>query len=113
MKMVVRRTAYFAISNLDFQKFNLKRGDTEGLVNYALSLKNVILAVLITEKEDCVRISFRSRGNFSVNNLAKAYFKGGGHKNAAGGNSHLTLKETVEKFKQLVKENKKKLLNTS
>lgn len=105
------RTAYFAISKADFQKFKLKKGDTEGLVNYALSLKNIILAALITEKEDHVRISFRSRKNFSVNNLAKAYFEGGGHKNAAGGNSRLTLKKTVEKFEHLVKENEKALLN--
>ncbi len=99
------KTAYFAISAADLKKFDLKTGDTEGIVNYALSLKNIVLAALIMEKEDRIKISFRSIGEFPVHTLAKAHFGGGGHKNAAGGNSDLTFEATVKKFEYLVKQN--------
>ena len=85
------KTAYFVIPRKDFATFNLEAGDTEGLVNYALRLKGISYAVLLTQHIDTVRLSFRSTGNFAVNELAKKYFNGGGHKNAAGGISSLSL----------------------
>lgn len=99
------KTAYITIKASDAKQFNLNMGDTEGLVNYALSVKGVILAALLKEKQDGIYISFRSVGDFPVNTLAKEYFEGGGHKNAAGGISHLSLEETVAKFEELVKTN--------
>ncbi len=95
-------TAYFAISKRDLQKFNCKTGYTEGLVNYALSLKGVVFACLITEREDGVKLSLRSKGDFPTNQFAKENFNGGGHKNASGGSSDSKLDETVENFVNLL-----------
>ena len=91
-------TAYFGISKKDLLKFNCKTGYTEGLVNYALSLKDVVFACLITEHDDGVKLSLRSKGDFPVNLFAKDNFEGGGHQNAAGGSSTLSLEETINKF---------------
>ena len=97
------RTAYFSIKVSDAKRFNLNSGDTEGLVNYALSIKDVTFAALIKEKQDGIYISLRSIGDIPVNTFAKKYFEGGGHKNAAGGISHLPLEETIIKFEELIK----------
>jgi len=97
------KTAYITIKAPDAKKFNLNIGDTEGLVNYALSIKGIRLAALFKEKQDGIHISLRSVGDFHVNTLAKEYFEGGGHKNAAGGKSNLSLEETIAKFEELVK----------
>ena len=99
------RVAYFVIKESDFDKFNLKQGDTEGLVNYALSIKGIVMAAIIIQKENEIKMSFRSIGEFAVNKFAEEYFSGGGHKNAAGGMSELSLQETVEKFKSLIDQN--------
>ena len=96
-------TAYIAISSEDLRSFNSKTGDTEGLVNYALSLEGVVLGILISEKEDGVRLSLRSKGDFSVNEFAKKFFNGGGHKNAAGGTSDLSFEDTVKKLNKILK----------
>ncbi len=88
-------TAYFAISAEDLTKFSSRTGDTEGLVNYALSVEGITMAAIIIEREDAVKLSFRSIGDFPVNELAAKHFEGGGHKNAAGGISHVGIKETV------------------
>ncbi|MBW3469349.1 DHH family phosphoesterase [Arthrospiribacter ruber] len=106
-----QQTAYFAISKKDLRKYNSKTGDTEGLVNYALSLDGIKVAALFTEREDGVKISFRSTEEIAVNKFASEFFDGGGHKNAAGGKSPLSLKETTEKFEKLIKENQKTLFN--
>jgi phosphoesterase RecJ-like protein len=103
------RTAYFWISEQDLKKFNSKTGDTEGLVNYALSLKGVVFSAVIIERPEAVRLSLRSKGAFSVNDFAREHFSGGGHPNAAGGKSDLTLEETVEKFERIVKTYEKQL----
>lgn len=102
-------TAYFAISREDLNRFNSRTGDTEGLVNYALSIAGIKFAALITEREDAVKMSFRSIGDFSVNEFAAQHFSGGGHKNAAGGKSDDTLEKTVEKFEGLLQEYKDQL----
>ena len=95
-------TALFAISNEDLSKFNSKTGDTEGLVNYALSIKGVVLAALIIDRGEIIKISFRSIGDFPANELAQSHFSGGGHKNAAGGRSLDSLEETVKQFKEIL-----------
>lgn len=94
------RTAYITLSQDELNKFNFKKGDTEGFVNYALSLENIIVAAIFIEdyKENMIKISLRSKGDFSVNELSRLHFNGGGHTNAAGGRSDLSLKETVDKF---------------
>ncbi|WP_200975420.1 bifunctional oligoribonuclease/PAP phosphatase NrnA [Echinicola sp. 20G] len=104
-------TAYFWISKRDLKKYDSRTGDTEGLVNYALSLDGIKIAALFTERKDGVKISFRSVEDIAVNKFAAKYFNGGGHKNAAGGKSDLPLKETIEKFEKLIKENQERLLN--
>jgi phosphoesterase RecJ-like protein len=105
------KTAYFAISKKDLKKYHSQTGDTEGLVNYALSLDGIKIAALFTEREDGIKISFRSTEEIAINKFANDYFDGGGHKNAAGGKSELSLKETTAKFEQLIKENQKTLFN--
>lgn len=94
------RTAYMTLSQEELFKYDYKKGDTEGVVNYALSLNNIILAAIFIEdkQEGIIKISLRSKGSFSVNEFSRAHFGGGGHTNAAGGKSHLSLEDTVAKF---------------
>jgi phosphoesterase RecJ-like protein len=94
------KTAYITLSQEELNNFNFKKGDTEGFVNYGLSLENVIFAAIFIEhkQEGIIKISFRSKGSFSVNEFARSHFNGGGHTNAAGGKSDLTMSDTVEKF---------------
>lgn len=111
-RLIVREdlhTAYFAISKKDLKKYQSQTGDTEGLVNYALSLDGIKLAALFSEREDGIKISFRSSSEVAVNKFAAKYFNGGGHKNASGGKSTLGLKETVEHFEALVEANQEEL----
>ncbi|WP_462247239.1 DHH family phosphoesterase [Ekhidna sp.] len=96
------RVAYFVIEENDFNNFRLKQGDTEGLVNYALSIKGIVVAAIIIEREKEIKLSFRSIGDFAVNKFAEEHFSGGGHKNASGGMSELNLEETEKKFKELI-----------
>lgn len=98
------KTAYFKISKKDLKKFDSQTGDTEGLVNYALSLDGIHIAALFTEREDGIKISFRSTDDVAVNKFAAEYFDGGGHKNASGGKSQLSLDETTEKFEKLIRQ---------
>ena len=102
-------TAYFAISKKDLKKYQSRTGDTEGLVNYALSLDGIKLAALFSEREDGIKISFRSSSDVAVNKFAAKYFDGGGHKNASGGKSSLSLKETVELFENLVRDHQEEI----
>ncbi len=93
-------TAYITLSQSELSEHNFKKGDTEGFVNYALSMIGVVFAAIFIENksEKIVKISLRSKGRFSVNEFSRNHFNGGGHTNAAGGRSHLSLTETVEKF---------------
>lgn len=112
-KMVVLRelgVAFMAISDNELNRFDSRTGDTEGLVNYALSLQGIVMAAVIIERPDAVKMSFRSKGEFSVNQFARAHFEGGGHRNAAGGRSSLSLSATVEKFVNLLQQYKTELL---
>lgn len=97
------KTAYIALSEKDLKEYSYKEGDLEGLVNYALSIKGVLVAALFSERGGKIRISFRSISEFPVNELSRDHFEGGGHLNAAGGVSHLNLYETLEKFKSVLK----------
>ncbi len=112
-KMVVLNefcTAYISLTKEDLDRFSFQPGDTEGVVNYALSIKNISFAVLFTEKKDCIRISFRSKSDFSVNDFARQHYSGGGHRNAAGGDSYLSMEETLKVFEGLLPIYKDKLV---
>lgn len=98
-------TALMAIPQADLIKFNVRTGDTEGLVNYALSIKGIKLAAVIIDRGEERKSSFRSKGNFDVNTFARTYFNGGGHFNASGGFNKEPLDEVVQKFKTAMKEN--------
>jgi len=95
--------AYIYLTADDLERFKYRRGDTEGLVNYALSLKGVHVAGFFYERDGYVKISLRSKGEVDVNLVASAYFNGGGHKNAAGGRSDESLSSTIEKFEKIAK----------
>ena len=103
------KTAYFAITADELKAYNSKTGDTEGLVNYALSIEGIVFAALIIDRTQAVKMSFRSVGDFSANEFARAHFNGGGHKNAAGGISMDTLEATVQKFESLLPQYKDQL----
>lgn len=94
--------AYICLTRDDMERFHFKTGDSEGFVNLPLSIHDIHITALFSEKKDHVRISLRSRGNFAVNDMCAKHFDGGGHKNAAGGESKLSLKETIEKFEKLL-----------
>jgi phosphoesterase RecJ-like protein len=96
------KTAYIALSREELNRYNYKTGDTEGLVNYALGVEGIRFAALFTERENKIRISFRSTGNFSVNAFARKHFVGGGHRNAAGGDSFDNLETTLANFEALL-----------
>lgn len=98
------RTSYIYVTKEDHETFDIKKGDTEGLVNYNLSLEGVVFGVLFIENEEMVKISFRSKGSFPANEFAKRFFQGGGHLNAAGGRSFLSLERTIKKFKKHLNE---------
>lgn len=94
------------------KKYNFVPGDSEGFVNYPLSIKGIHFSTLFTEKEDHVKASFRSKGEFSVNEFSSAHFNGGGHKNAAGGEVKLSMDETIKFYKMLLPEYQDKLVKT-
>ncbi|MEM1322222.1 MAG: bifunctional oligoribonuclease/PAP phosphatase NrnA, partial [Bacteroidota bacterium] len=90
----------------DYERFDIQRGDTEGIVNFLLKMREVKVAAFITEQPTIVKISLRSKGEISVQEIARKHFKGGGHKNAAGGSSYKSLRSTVQKFKEVLAEYK-------
>lgn len=95
-------TAYIWLSKDDLDHFSYQQGDTEGVVNYALSIQNVAVAALFTERDDRIRVSLRSKGEFSVNDFARAHCNGGGHRNAAGGDIFLSMPETLAWFESIL-----------
>ena len=95
-------TAFISLSKTELEMFNNKTGDTEGFVNYALSIKGIKLAAFFSERDGMIKISFRSKGDFSVKDFSAKYFHGGGHKNASGGRSDASLDETIKKFLSLL-----------
>jgi phosphoesterase RecJ-like protein len=94
--------AYMMITQAEIKKYNLQSGDSEGLVNYPFKIEGVKVSVYFSEEPDRIKISFRSRGEIDVNVFARTYFEGGGHRNAAGGISKLTLAATEKKFLEAI-----------
>lgn len=92
------RFAYITLTDAELKQFHSKTGDTEGMVNYALAVEGVVMAAILIDRVDEIRLSFRSVSDFSVRDLASAHFEGGGHRNAAGGRSKLSLAETEQKL---------------
>jgi phosphoesterase RecJ-like protein len=99
-----KNTTFSFLTAQELQKFNCKKGDTEGFVNIGLSMKNIKFTAYFAENHDdnLIKISFRSKGNFDVNEFSKKHFEGGGHKNAAGGKSYLSMQDTLKKFEEIV-----------
>jgi len=103
-------TALMAIPKRDLIKYEIQTGDTEGLVNYLLTIEGIKLAALLIDRTEERKWSFRSKGDFDVNELARNYFEGGGHKNAAGGRSADTLEDNVKRFKEVIKQYENQLV---
>jgi bifunctional oligoribonuclease and PAP phosphatase NrnA len=96
-------TSLITLTKEELKKFNIRTGDTEGLVNYGLNINGIKFTALIIDRSVIVKMSFRSKGNFDVNKFAVKHFSGGGHINAAGGSSNDTLEKTVLRFKEALK----------
>ncbi len=102
-------TAAMYISLEDQKTFNFVTGDNEGFVNMPLSIKGVVFSALFTEKEKYIKVSFRSKGEFAVNEICEKYFNGGGHRNASGGELYASMQETLAKFESLLPEFEEKI----
>ncbi|MBP8157454.1 MAG: bifunctional oligoribonuclease/PAP phosphatase NrnA, partial [Flavobacterium sp.] len=98
------KTSYITLSQKELDEFYYEKGDTEGVVNYGLTIKGIHFAAIFIEhrEENIIKISFRSQGSFDVNQFARDHFNGGGHINAAGGKSHESMRETIKKFENLI-----------
>lgn len=98
------QTAYTTLTQDELNSFDYIKGDTEGIVNYGLSIKGIVFTAIFIENtaEKIIKISFRSQGDFDVNQFARDHFNGGGHRNAAGGKSEVSMEETIRKFENLV-----------
>lgn len=94
--------AIVALSDAELSRFNYKKGDTEGIVNMALAIEGVRMAIFLSEKDGKIKMSFRSKGEIPANEVASTYFSGGGHKNAAGGISELSMADTINKLKSVL-----------
>lgn len=103
-------TALISIPKKDLLRYQIRTGDTEGLVNFPLSIKGIKLAALVIDRDEERKWSFRSKGDFNTNAFAKQYFEGGGHYNASGGRSSQSLEETAERFRTVLKENADQLI---
>lgn len=104
------KTGIIFLNKHDFQVYEIQRGDSEGIVNYLLKLKNVHMAIFIRQQPTIIKISFRSKGDFSVEEIAKNYFNGGGHRNAAGGYSKSSLSATMDLIKSILPQFKEQLI---
>lgn len=114
-KMVILqeyKTGYISLTKEELDQFNFQPGDTEGLVNYPLMVKGIVFCVFFMEKDDVVKVSLRSKGNFPVNEFSRQHYNGGGHNNAAGGKTNLNIHDAVEQFKLLLPDYKEQLLKS-
>ena len=98
------KVAFMSLTEAEMRRFGFQQGDSEGFVNYPLTIKKVRMSALFTEHTHFIRISLRSRGDVDVNKFARKYFDGGGHKNAAGGKSFVSMDETIAHFRRSVEE---------
>jgi phosphoesterase RecJ-like protein len=113
-KMVILpefKTAYITLTDNELKMFDFVPGDTEGFVNLPLSISGIVFSALFIEKEKYVKASFRSKGSFPVNSFSSAHFSGGGHVNAAGGESKQSLEKVIEDFTQLLPQYQHLLIN--
>ena len=106
-------SAIISITNEELKRFEFKKGDTEGFVNYALAIEGIKFAIFIAEKDGMVKLSLRSKGNFKVNGIANKYFSGGGHMNASGGMSEMSVNKTIKKVEKIIIEYKSELNKTN
>jgi phosphoesterase RecJ-like protein len=104
------RTAFIVLTQEELKLLHYQKGDTEGLVNFCITMKNIIFGCIIIEQTDRIQLSFRSRGNFDVSQIATKHFEGGGHKNASGGSSYTSLEKAVAKFEAVLPQYRKELL---
>jgi bifunctional oligoribonuclease and PAP phosphatase NrnA len=104
------RTGLIWLTKRDYEEFKIQRGDTEGIVNYLLSIKDLRLAAFIHNQPTVVKLSLRSKGDIDVQEICRKHFNGGGHKNASGAHTYEPLKATIEKFKALLPLYKEELL---
>ncbi|MFP4025929.1 MAG: DHH family phosphoesterase [Thiohalospira sp.] len=104
-------TAFISINKEELKAFNFAPGDSEGFVNYPLSIKGIRFSAIFVENDKQIKISFRSKGNFATNKFAENHFNGGGHKNASGGNSNESLEKVLQTFRELLPQYKKELKN--
>ncbi len=98
------QAACISLTEKELRRFHFKQGDSEGFVNYPLSIETVKMSALLLENHKFIRVSLRSRGDVDVNAFARRYFEGGGHRNAAGGKSTDSMEETIARYKRAVKE---------
>lgn len=106
-KMVVHakyHTAYISLTDEELKRYKHRKGDTEGFVNIPFAVKGIRFTALFVEKKDRIKVSFRSRGSFPVNKIAAEHYHGGGHINAAGGDSFLSMEDTLKKFESFLPE---------
>jgi phosphoesterase RecJ-like protein len=101
--------AMFTLSHAEHDRFNYQKGDTEGLVNYGLTMRGIVFSAFFAERDGKIKCSFRSKGKFDVNAFARAHFNGGGHRNAAGGMLEIPMEDVVKKFKSILPEYLEKL----
>ncbi|MEN8226882.1 MAG: bifunctional oligoribonuclease/PAP phosphatase NrnA [Bacteroidota bacterium] len=114
-KMVVLprfHTAYISLTDEELRRFSHRKGDTEGFVNIPFAVKGIRFTAFFVEKKDRIKASFRSRGTFPVNRIATDHYHGGGHINAAGGDSFLSMEETLKHFESLLPEYARLLSDT-
>ncbi|HTL82103.1 MAG TPA: DHHA1 domain-containing protein, partial [Bacteroidia bacterium] len=102
-------SAFFTLSQAEQDRFNYQKGDTEGLVNYGLTMRGIVFSAFFAERDGKIKCSFRSKGKFDVNAFARAHFNGGGHRNAAGGMLEIPMEDVVKKFKSILPEYLEKL----
>ncbi len=106
------KTALISLTKEEQSRYACKKGDTEGLVNIPLAIKGIIFSAIFREEKDNIRISLRSQGDFTVNKIAEEYFNGGGHVNAAGGESTLSMEETIKLFESILPTYKEELITS-
>ena len=105
MKLLRKGTvAHMSLTEEEMRRFWFQQGDSEGFVNYPLTIKKMRMSAMFTEHKDFIRVSLRSRGAVDVNTFAARYFEGGGHHNAAGGKSYVSMAETIARFEAAVEE---------
>lgn len=98
------QVAYLSLRESELRRFNFRQGDSEGFVNYPLSIGTVKISAMFLQTHRFIRVSLRSRGDVDVNLFARRYFDGGGHKNAAGGKSTDSMEKTIERFRKAIAE---------